>query len=73
MPDRLQWTFDNAVIEPSERQARALEYIAHYLDRIEQHFDRITNSLTMDPAGEVTLLGGVKIASKALKELVERD
>lgn len=73
MPERLQWTFDPAVIAPGARQARALEYIAHYMDRIERHLDQITKGLTADPPGEITLLSGVKNAAEALKELVERD
>jgi hypothetical protein len=74
MPERLQWTLDRAALEPAARQARALEYIAHYLDRIEQHLERITKTLTtLDPAGEITLLSGVKNAADALKELAERD
>jgi hypothetical protein len=59
MSERMQWDFDRTVVEPTERQARALGYIAHYLDRIELNLERITISLTGDPAGEVTLLKGV--------------
>jgi hypothetical protein len=73
MPERLQWTFDRAVAEPAVRQARALEYIAYYLDRIERHLEGITKGLTDGSAGETTLLSGVTDAAQALKELVERD
>lgn len=73
MPERLQWTLDPGVQETSARQARALEYIAHYMDRIEQHLELITKSLTTAPGDGITLLSGVENAAEALRELVERD
>ena len=36
---------DAAKKDPAERQARAAEYIAMYLDRIETHLDRIAAAL----------------------------
>lgn len=50
------WQFDNT-LTPELRSARALEYIAHYLDRIETHMATIAHTLTADPAdGELTVI-----------------
>jgi hypothetical protein len=44
MPNaRKQWDFDPKLKDPHERMARALEYIAHYLDRIDGHLGKITS------------------------------
>ena len=45
--ERQPWTFGSQGIPmPTDlRQARAAEYTAHYLDRIEQHLDKIAQLL----------------------------
>jgi hypothetical protein len=43
-PPRTKWTFDGNLTDPSQRQARALEYIAMFLDKIEGHLDRIADA-----------------------------
>ncbi len=47
MPDlsaRQEWKFDPHLSDAELRKARALEYIAHYLDRIEQHLETIAKN-----------------------------
>ena len=37
------YKFGGSKISPDERAARALEHIAHYLDRIDSHLERIAS------------------------------
>ena len=43
-PDRLPWKFDENV-HRDRRGDRALEYIANYLDRIDQHLEVVAEAL----------------------------
>jgi hypothetical protein len=44
MSNRLEWDFKSSQnLQPDARQARALEYIAHYLDGIERHLGVISD------------------------------
>ena len=38
--------------QADERQAVALEFIAHYLDRIDEHLERIANAVEKGDASE---------------------
>lgn len=58
--ERLEWTFDRAVFQSDTRQARALEFIAYYLDRIEGHMAKIAATLSTDAAGDITVLSALK-------------
>ena len=42
--ERPAWKADPLISDPIVRQARAMEYIAHYLDRIEQHLARLADA-----------------------------
>jgi hypothetical protein len=41
----MPWTWDPNVKDVELRQARAAEYIAQYLDRIERHLAKIAESV----------------------------
>jgi hypothetical protein len=43
MAERLHFDMIHSPSNPDDRQARALEYIAHYLDLIEGHLARAAN------------------------------
>lgn len=43
---RLSWTFEDSITDPAERQARALEYIAMYLDRIETSLAQVAEQVS---------------------------
>lgn len=47
LPPRQGWAFIEAAVaeDNEERRTRALEYIAHYLDRIELQLERIADSI----------------------------
>lgn len=70
MPEvaRYPWDFKpGQSMAPDFRQAHALEYIAHYLDRIEQHLAKISSTLTEDPADDITVLSALKDVSDSIK------
>jgi hypothetical protein len=72
MPDtkRLSWVFlkNPSIIDTNTRQANALEYIAYYLDRIDQNIARIADTLTEDPtAPNFTVLSALKDVAEAVK------
>ena len=47
LPPRQSWVFVDAAMdkEHEERQVRALEFIAHYLDRIELQLARVADAV----------------------------
>lgn len=45
MTPKHDFDFDRGSLNEEKRKARALEYIAHYLDRIEGQLDRIAGTL----------------------------
>jgi hypothetical protein len=53
--------------QPEERQAIALEFIAHYLDRIDSHLEQLAEALESGKGNEKIRLQLVDIA-KALKK-----
>ena len=53
--------------QPEERQAIALEFIAHYLDRVDSHLERLAEALESGKGNEKIRLQLVDIA-KALKK-----
>ena len=62
-PPRKNFDMDqfSTTVDAQVRQARALEYSAYYLDRIEGHLERIANSLADGGVNEklrVQLQGG---------------
>jgi hypothetical protein len=66
---KLPWQFVPKM-EPELRNAHALEYIAHYLDRIEGHFAKIVETLTEDPAGgSLTVMRALQDIAEAAKKL----
>jgi hypothetical protein len=64
--EKQPWQFDNT-LTPELRSARALEYIAHYLERIETHMATIANTLTADPAEGVTIMRALQDIAEAAK------
>ena len=53
--------------QPEERQAIALEFIAHYLDRIDFHLERLAAAIESGSGNEKIRLQLMEIA-KALKK-----
>jgi hypothetical protein len=54
--ERQAWKFDSYLTNPEQRKARALEYIAYYLDRIEMHMAKIAGAAAEDsPAASSAL------------------
>ncbi len=51
MADRQQWAFDPN-LNMDARGPRALEYIAHYLDRIDQSLERIAEAMESGKGNE---------------------
>jgi hypothetical protein len=52
---RRDWKEDPGVVDPQERQARAMEYMAYYLDRIEAQLDRIATAAGKGQASLTTI------------------
>src|SRR5690348_322487 len=52
MAEKLNWAFDRNLSDPKLRQARALEYIAHYLDRIDGHLELLAKSVSSGGVNE---------------------
>lgn len=49
---RVPWAFDRNLTQTDLRMAKALEYQAYYLDRIDQSLDRIASALETGAANE---------------------
>ena len=64
---KLAWTFDRNIPNADLRQARALEYIAQYLDRIDDHLSKISASLTEAGPKDVALSISLANIVEALK------
>lgn len=62
MPERLDWTFERNLGDVGLRAARALEYTAHYLDRIEGHLGRIATAMERGTGNELARRELAKIA-----------
>jgi hypothetical protein len=56
MADRQPWTFAQN-LKPEFREPRAQEYIAYYLDRIDQTLERIAKALEAGGGNEPLRLG----------------
>lgn len=58
---KVQFEFDRRIENPEVRKARALEFIAHYLDRIDGHLERIATDLEKGPKNDslMNALSGV--------------
>ena len=70
MPEatRHSWDFKaSQSMKPDFRQSLALEFIAYYLDRIDQNIAKIADTLTEDPATNITVLSALKDVSEAIK------
>src|SRR5579863_4874676 len=65
--ERRAWSFGGAGLSPESRVANAAEYIAYYLDRIEQHLANVNQTLTADPADGFTVLSALKDVGEAAK------
>lgn len=39
--ERISWKFERSIPNAEMREAHALEFIAYYLDRIDQHLEKI--------------------------------
>jgi hypothetical protein len=65
MADRLPWTFDPT--KPEFREAKAQEYCAYYLDRIDQTLERIATALEKGGGNELLRLQLMSIEAAILK------
>ena len=64
--DRHAWRFDPN-IQPERRPGNALEYIAYYLDRIDQHLEVIANSVKEGGVNEQLRLQLMNVEKAILK------
>jgi hypothetical protein len=70
---KLPWDFTpGQQMTPEFRKARALEYIAYYLDRIDLQLTKIAYTVTQDPAGQFTVLKCLQDIAEAVQEM-KRD
>ena len=66
MQERLIFEFKSSQnLQPDLRKARALEYIAHYLDRIEQHLGKISDHIDKE-----NIEGAISGASASIADQV---
>lgn len=66
---KIHWDFKaSQTLDVENRKARALEYIAYTLDRIDLSLAKIAFSLTQDPAGSMSVLKNVQDIADALRE-----
>ena len=66
---KVHWDFTpSQTLDVENRKARALEYIAYALDRIDLSLAKIAYSVTEDPAGSMSVLKSLQDVADALRE-----
>ena len=63
--DRMQWTFERHISQEN-RSPRALEYIAYYLDRIDQNLERIARGVEFGNGQTLNVAGHLQNITEAL-------